>query len=142
MYYKISNLSRSLIKFISILIIVIMFSISCEKSTCPDNDDHNIAEKFEIHLQTHFNNTHVFIRIDGKNIFSGEVSTNYVIGLAAIISPQISKGTHEIETFVQGFESDTTFLVQDTLLIGIRYDDSSEEISYHFYKPPNFPIYE
>lgn len=138
----INNYKMIIIFSFSIFMLFTLVSISCKKSTCPDIDDGQAAKKFEIHLQRHFNNTHVFIRIDGKSIFSGAVSTNYVVGLAATISPQLQAGEHEIETFIQGLEADTTFSVKDTLIIGITYDESPEEISYHFYEPPHLPIYE
>ncbi len=138
----INRYKKRLIFYLSFFLFCTLVGISCKKSTCPDVDHAEAAKKFEIHLQRHFNNNHVFIRIDGKSIFSGAVTTNYVVGLAATIAPQLPAGDHQIETFIQGREADTTFSVQDTLIIGIIYDASLEEISYNFYEPPHLPIYE
>ena len=116
--------------------------LACQKSTCSVEENLSLAENFEIHLQIHFDNIYVFIKIDDKSIFSGEVNTNYVVGLAAIISPQITKGEHNIKVYIENIEADTTFSVQDSLIIGITYDESVSEISFYFYEPPNHPFYD
>ena len=134
-YEKKSN-SYYILAFLIILILC-----SCDKNTC-SVDDRIIADKFEIHLQQHFNNTYVYLKIDDKSIFSGEVNTDYIINLAAIISPQIENGYHTIQTYIETNMADTSFTVQDSLVITITYDESQNNISFYFCEPPNFPIYE
>jgi hypothetical protein len=89
-----------------------------------------------------YNDEHVFIQIDDKNIFSGNVITDNIISLAAIVSPQIAVGDHDLQVFIKGKEADTTFSFQDTLVIGVTYTDSLRLINFKFCEPPNLPLYD
>ena len=124
-----------------VLFILAQVSVSCNDSGC-SLDESDFADKFELHLQHGFDQTYVHIKIDDKTIFFGEATTDNTISLAAIISVNILKGSHTIKIYSDTMEADTSFILPDTMIIGIIRDFSTKEISFGFYYPPNFPIYE
>lgn len=133
------------LKLFTLLLLALYFYLSCERPTNTEDEitkDRKLAEKFEIHLQHHFNDTHIYFEIDEKRVFDGTVTTNYITSLAAIIAPEILAGSHHLRVLIDVTEADTTFTVQDTLIIGVTYDSSAAKIKYKFYKPPNLPQYD
>lgn len=124
-----------------ILTLLFIFIINCEKNIC-SSEEREIADKFEIHLQHHFNDTYVYLKIDDKNIFSGKLNTDYIINLAAVITPQIENGYHTIQAYIESNTADTSFTLRDSLIIGITYNESPNNIAFCFYEPPNFPRYD
>ncbi len=132
------------------LLIIYTFS-SCEKVSNPisatreadGNTDYSDAVNlFQIHLRYSYDSTYTDIAIDDKTVFTGYVTTNNIVGLAEIITPEITKGTHTLYTHIGGLTKDTTFSVQDSLIISVIYSEQGDGISVYFLYPPNFPVYE
>jgi len=117
-----------------------MFFISCDSGCSVDEND--FADKFELHLQHNFENTYVHILIDDETVFGGEVNTDARVSLAAVISLNMVKGAHKIKVYSDGSETDTSFTVPDTMVIGIVRDFYTGKISFTFYYPPNLPVYD
>ena len=138
--YIMSRNKRHCVYYI-LLILCCLFYNSCSKDTCSANDK-DYADLFEIHLQQNYYNSYTNIRIDGERVFSGEITTEGSISLAAVISLEIENGCHTIQANIETAEADTIFTIHDSLIIAIRYDESMNNITYHFYDSSNFPLYD
>ena len=93
-----------------------------------------------IHLENGFHGDTVHLRVRGQTILDREdVSTNYSVGLAAVVETEVAKGPVAIELAVptQDLADRTTWDVVGTLYLGvsiidgeIRYRTSDELLEY------------
>jgi hypothetical protein len=111
-------------------------SLSCEHegTTQPQATP---AKVFQIHLQSWFSNTPVFVSVDQTQVFADTVSTGYAIAVAAVIPVQVNQGTHKLGVNIANFLfKDTSFTIYDSLYVGVHYDSANAVISYRFQRNP------
>ncbi len=116
-----------------------MLQPACHTTTEVSSPD--LANVCQIHLQAWFSQSSVTVTIDNSRVFAGYVSTGAVLGYAAILPVQVTKGTHGLNVTVFNSLSslaskDTTFTVADTLYIGVNYDNTTSQIKYYFSRRP------
>jgi len=126
-----------MIKYYSalILLLLVISLYSCNNNV--DSTDQEIADLFQIHLQSWFSNTPVKVRVDYSQIFVDTVTTGSIIAVAAIIPVEIYRGTHFLSvTVADSITNDTTFSINDTLYIGVNYSSTTSRITYRFQQYP------
>jgi hypothetical protein len=97
------------------------------------------ASVFRIDLQSGFSNTPVVVYVDQSQVFADTVSTNIAVSVAAIIPVQINQGIHTLGIVIPNSVSkDTSFLVPDSLYVGVGYSALKGTIDFIFWQRP-FP---
>jgi len=97
------------------------------------------ASVFRIDLQDGFSNTPVVVYVDQSRVFADTVSTNIAVSVAAIIPVQINQGIHTLGIVIPNSVSkDTSFLVLDSLYVGVGYSALNGTIDFVFWQRP-FP---
>ena len=93
----------------------------------------SLANVFQVHLQWQFSKTPVTVYIDNSVIFSDTVTSSPMVGVAKIIPAKIANGYHALRvTVLNSISKDTSFIVQDTLYIGVQYNKPNSLIEYYF----------
>jgi len=124
-------MTRSNITITLVFAIFILLEPACERPT--ETPPANIANLFEIHLQSAFYHTPARVFIDNSQVFADTVSTSPLLGIAARIPAQVGKGTHIITVNVfNSIAKDTTFTIVDTLFICVNYNTSTSQLTYYF----------
>ena len=76
----------------------------------------------EIHLQNHFEDDHVRVAIDGRTVFEGDITTEYVWSLAKIVEVDVPVGEHRLTVTRNHVPTATALFVADQpLYIGVKY---------------------
>ena len=87
----------------------------------------------EVHLWQAYSRDQVQIKIDEHVIFSGEVTTDDTLSLAATIPVTVSEGPHRISVKVNdSVEEEAKFGTQDLMVIAVSYSPEEEELSFEF----------
>ncbi len=92
-----------------------------------------MASVCQIHLRSEFDHVLVRVSVDNSQVFSDTATTNPVVSLANIIPIQVINGVHSLRVTVSNrFLKDSSFVVRDTLYIGVWYtrQDSLIELYY------------
>ena len=92
---------------------------------------------YSIDLQDGFRHDSVQVKLDNRVIYDDTASTSIGLSLARRLTPGISSGEHQIQVLlpVLRVQADTTVDFQDTLVVGVNLNRSSNLISftvYHF----------
>ena len=117
---------------VSSLIVILMFQLGCATNTT-EAQPSNTANEFQVHLQAWYAQTPVTVAIDNVQAFADTISTGSIIGVAAIVSPKVTNGTHSLRvTIANSISKDTTFTIQDTLYISANYNSQNSQITYYF----------
>lgn len=119
-----------------IIILIIVLSITACKEPLSDSDENITSDGLlEIHLQSWFDSTWVRIDVDESIVTEKKVSTGEILAYAAIIPVKVKRGEHQLHVEINNnVESDTSFIVEDTLYAGINY--GNENISFKFQRNP------
>mgnify|MGYP001610717085 FL=1 len=122
---------KTLLIFVSFLI----FQSGCDSTT--ETSPSSLANVFQVHLQWQFSKTPVTVFIDNSVIFSDTVSSSPMVGVAKIVPTKIVNGYHALRvTVLNSISKDTSFIVQDTLYIGVQYTKRDSLIEYYFTRKP------
>lgn len=116
-------------------IIIVLFFIVILVWSCTTNatEPTSSASVFQIHLQSWFDHTPVTVSIDHSQIYSDTISTGEIIGIAHMISYQITNGTHLLHVTVSdSISKDTVFTIQDTLYIGVNFNIQNSQINFYY----------
>jgi hypothetical protein len=125
-------MKKQYFKIISGLFVIMMFQLGCDTNTTGAQPT-GMANEFQIHLQTWYAQTPVIVAIDNVQVFSDTISTGSIIGIAAVVSPKVTNGTHSLRvTIANAISKDTTFTIQDTLYISANYNSQNSQIIYYF----------
>ena len=126
---------RSIIHIVVLFLLVLLLQPACNKST--EVLPPALADLCQIHLQGWFSHTPVKVIVDNSQVFSDTIATGSILAFAAIIPVQVSQGTHGlIVTAADLVSNDTTFTINDTLYIGVNYDEVTSNIRYVFQDRP------
>lgn len=84
-------------------------------------DDLNQIE-LEIHLTNSYEDDRVRVRLDGREVFDGRVTTDYTVSLAEVIHLKESAGPSEIEVLVNNTHSaSTTIDLDEPLFVQVQF---------------------
>lgn len=68
----------------------------------PSGGTTGVALDLEVHLTSQFNDDHVRVAIDGREVFDERVTTVDVLSLAEVVELKSSSGRHRIDVDVNG----------------------------------------
>ncbi len=129
-------MSRSISNVLFVAALALNFFPSCENST---KSTSTLADLCEIHLQAWFSSTPVEVSVDYAQVFDDTVTTGDILAFAAIIPVRVSSGAHVLNvTVADSISKDTTFVIADSLYIGVNYNATTLRIEYVFQRQP-FP---
>ncbi len=118
------------------LSMILAFQLGCDNAA--ETGPTTLAKMCEIHLQSWFSQTRVEVFVDHARLFGDTVSSNPIVGLSKVIPVQIANGPHSLRVVVSDTVSkDSSFTIQDTLFIGVSYDQKESQI-YFFYSRDRF----
>ncbi len=121
----------------SFLLIILFFVNSCDNNI--DSNKSEKADHFQVDLQTWFSNVNVKVMFDNFIVFNDTVQTGSILAYAAQIPIDINKGKHSLKVTVENsISNESTFVIDDTLYVGVQYDATNSNIIFHFQKAP-FP---
>jgi hypothetical protein len=85
-------------------------------------------------LQYSFQNDKVRYEIDGQEVFNEDsISTQAVLGVAAINPFKYAEGSHKIKVIVNDVDvHEESFTLKKDTYIGVRYNRTSREITLKF----------
>lgn len=133
------SLMKRIIQTIALIVgfaVVAVFSFHCKKDE-PLESLHLIPNTplLSIDLQGGFDNDSVQVTLDGKELFSKNVTTNPLLSLAYSRRTSVSDGRHKIKVLIinAGDTNETEFMMQDTLTISVNYNKNTHEITFGFF---------
>lgn len=71
----------------------VLVALGCDEATAP------VSQPFEIHVQSSFDQTWVEFEFDGQIIFSGNQTTDHIVGFASIVRASAAPGSHIVRVF-------------------------------------------
>lgn len=121
--------------FLAILCGLLLVSCSSESQPGPTAENPNWNIPLNIHLQSYYKDASVRVVLDGQVIFSGEISTSALLGVAERLSMKRDSGSHFISVTVDGRDyGEDQFLLEKDLYIGIGYHDG--EVTFRYSDEP------
>ena len=103
---------------------ILFISFSCKKL--------KIEKELRIDVGTQFQNDFVTIKLDDDVVFSGNVSTNTVLGVSEILTFNYPIGHYHISVTVNGVEKTSNFKHKKNRFIYISYDQQTSDITISF----------
>lgn len=90
-----------------------------------------------MNLQGNFNQDSITIFLDNQQIFSKQVTTNNLLGLADVVAP-ISKesGSHQLKIEMNGISTAENFNLQSALYVGINFNPTTKKFELIYSKEP------
>lgn len=85
----------------------------------------------EIHLQTGFSETLVWVNVDGSEVFHGCVTTGRVLAYAAIIPVRVEGPWHHVAVSTGDRALAEADFGTGTPYIGVQYDPATREVSWN-----------
>ena len=99
------------------VLFVSCFSLLAGCNLVSGSDDISV----EVHMQSHFDEDNVSIQIDGRDVFSGRITTDHRIGLAERVTLQMAPGLHVISIQISGENLTHSFDTDDGTYLGVTY---------------------
>jgi hypothetical protein len=89
----------------------------------------DIEKELRIDIGTQFNNDYVSIKLDDNEVFSGNVSTNSLLGVGEILIFDYPIGRYELTVNINGIETKEKFRHKKNRFVYISFDKASSEIT-------------
>ena len=122
------------LRFCFLFMIIFSFSCDRDKSTQPQEMGDCLLN---VHLQVWFSATPVTVYVDKYAVFEDTISTGYILPVAEVITTFVDQGSHRLGIKINNqIFIDTTFVIDDTLYVGINYSSCNSEINFRFQHEP------